>query len=136
MQMYDPQEITLRPNFDGDASDRDLEPNPYAATPGRNEIAAYYAMVTAVDDQVGRILGELDRLGLRGNTVVLVSSDHGDMLGSHGMRLKRKPWEESIRVPGIVRCPGSAPRPRLRSLLFPRRYRPDPAVAVRPRRAC
>ena len=109
MQMYDPQEITLRPNFDGDASDRDLEPNPYAATPGRKEIAAYYAMVTAVDDQVGRILGELDRLGLRGNTVVLVSSDHGDMLGSHGMRLKRKPWEESIRVPGIVRCPGSEP---------------------------
>ena len=56
-----------------------------------------------------RILGELDRLGLRGNTVVLVSSDHGDMLGSHGMRLKRKPWEESIRVPGIVRCPETAP---------------------------
>ncbi len=109
MEMYDPQEITLRPNFDGDASDRDLEPNPYAATPGRKEIAAYYAMVTAVDEQVGRILGELDRLGLRESTAVVVSSDHGDMLGSHGMRLKRKPWEESIRVPGIVRAPGAAP---------------------------
>lgn len=109
MEMYDPQAITLRPNFDGDASDRDLEPNPYAATPGRKEIAAYYAMVTAVDEQVGRILGELDRLGLRESTAVVVSSDHGDMLGSHGMRLKRKPWEESIRVPGIVRAPGAAP---------------------------
>ncbi len=109
MEMYDPQEITLRPNFDGDASDRDLEPNPYIAVPGRKEIAAYYAMVTAVDEQVGRILGELDRLGLRESTAVVVSSDHGDMLGSHGMRLKRKPWEESIRVPGIVRCPGAAP---------------------------
>ena len=39
------------------------------------------------------------------NTIVLLSSDHGDMLGSEGRRLKRKPWEESIRVPGIVRYP-------------------------------
>lgn len=109
MEMYDPQKIALRPNFDGDASDRALEPNPYVATPGRKEIAAYYAMVTAVDEQIGRILGELDRLGLRESTAVIVSSDHGDMLGSHGMRLKRKPWEESIRVPGIVSCPGTPP---------------------------
>ncbi len=108
MAMYDPEAITLRPNFAGDASDRDLEPNPYVATPGRKEIAAYYAMVTAVDEQVGRILKELDNLGLRENTIVIVSSDHGDMLGSHGSRLKRKPWEESIRVPGIVRHPGGS----------------------------
>ncbi len=106
MAMYDPEAITLRPNFAGDTTDRDLEPNPYVATPGRKEIAAYYAMVTAVDEQIGRILKELDDLGLRENTIVIVSSDHGDMLGSHGARLKRKPWEESIRVPGIVRHPG------------------------------
>lgn len=105
MAMYDPEDITLRPNFDGDTSDRDLEPTPYPATPGRKEIAAYYAMVTAVDDQVGRIMAELDHLGQRDNTLVIVSSDHGDMLGSHGARLKRKPWEESIRVPGIVSHP-------------------------------
>ena len=108
MSRYDPDRITLRPNFDGDTSDRDLEPSPYVKTPGRKEIAAYYAMVTAVDDQVGRILDELDQLGLRESTIVIVSSDHGDMLGSHGARLKRKPWEESIRVPGIVRHPGVA----------------------------
>ena len=108
MAMYDPEAITLRPNFAGDESDTDLEPNPYVRTPGRHEIAAYYAMVTAVDDQVGRILAELDELGLRDRTIVIVSSDHGDMLGSHGARLKRKPWEESIRVPGIVRHPRAA----------------------------
>lgn len=107
MARYDPDALTLRPNFAGDESDRELEPNPYVKTPGRKEIAAYYAMVTAVDDQIGRILDELDILGLSGNTVVIVSSDHGDMLGSHGARLKRKPWEESIRVPGIVRHPQS-----------------------------
>ena len=117
MALYDPDALTLRPNFDGDTSDRELEPSPYVKTPGRKEIAAYYAMVTAVDDQVGRILGELDELGLRDNTIVIVSSDHGDMLGSHGTRLKRKPWEESIRVPGIVRHPG-APAGRETDALF------------------
>ena len=117
MAQYDPDALTLRPNFDGDTSDRELVPSPYAETPGRKEIAAYYAMVTAVDDQVGRILDELDELGLRDNTIVIVSSDHGDMLGSHGTRLKRKPWEESIRVPGIVRHPG-APAGRETDALF------------------
>jgi arylsulfatase A-like enzyme len=75
---------------------------------GRREIAAYYAAVTAVDDAVGRILRELAALDVDGDTIVVVTSDHGDMLGSQGARLKRKPWEESIRVPGIVRYPRSA----------------------------
>ena len=54
----------------------------------------------AVDEQIGRLAAAADD-----NTIVLLSSDHGDMLGSQGRRLKRKPWEESIRVPGIFRCP-------------------------------
>ncbi len=77
-----------------------------------------YGMVTAVDDQIGRILGELDSLGLAQDTIVLVSSDHGDMLGSHGQRLKRKPWEESIRIPGIVRYPRSGAAPRETEAFF------------------
>ena len=93
--MYDPEKLTMRPNWQegGDS------------IPGREEIAHYYGMVTAVDDQVGRILAELETLGIAEDTIVLVSSDHGDMLGSQGKRLKRKPWEESIGVPGIVRYP-------------------------------
>ena len=62
-------------------------------------------MITAVDEQIGRLLATLDELGLAEDTIVWVSSDHGDMLGSQGLRLKRKPWEESIHVPGIVRYP-------------------------------
>jgi len=110
MEMYDPEKITLRPNFDGDTSDRPLAPSPYREgnAPGRKEIAAYYAMITAVDEQIGRILKELDDLGLSEDTIVLFSSDHGAMLGSHAKRVKRKPWEESIRVPGIVRYPRAA----------------------------
>lgn len=91
---YDPQKLRMRPNW------RDVKGN------GREAIAQYYAMVTAIDDAVGRVLRTLDELGLAENTIVLYASDHGDMLGSQGERLKRKPWEESIRVPGILRWPG------------------------------
>lgn len=92
---YDPAKLKMRPNWR--AAD---------SAPGQQAIAQYYAMVTAVDDAVGRILRSVDELGLRENTIVLYASDHGDMLGSQGQRLKRKPWEESIRVPGILRWPG------------------------------
>src|SRR5215510_648655 len=105
MAMYDPVKLTLRPNYQADATANPSEHSPYPRTPGRREIAAYYAMITAVDDQVGRILKVLGELGMAEDTIVLFSSDHGDMLGSQGLRLKRKPWEESIRVPGIVRYP-------------------------------
>jgi arylsulfatase A-like enzyme len=76
-----------------------------AGAPGPAEIAQYYGMVTAIDDQVGRMLALLGKLGLAEDTIVLFSSDHGDMLGSHGLRLKRKPFEESIHVPAILRYP-------------------------------
>ncbi|HEY3838503.1 MAG TPA: sulfatase [Bryobacteraceae bacterium] len=86
---YDPAKLKMRPNY---------EPGP--GIPGPKEIAQYYGNVGAVDAQIGRLTAAADE-----NTIVLLSSDHGDMLGSEGRRLKRKPWEESIRVPGIVRYP-------------------------------
>jgi len=92
--MYNAQALTMRPNW---KESPDL--------PGRDEIASYYAMVTAVDEQAGRLMATLEELGLAEDTIVWVSSDHGDMLGSQGLRLKRKPWEESIGIPGIVRYP-------------------------------
>jgi arylsulfatase A-like enzyme len=95
MKMYDPAKLTMRPNW------KKAAPN----VPGREQIAAYYAATTAVDDQVGRLSRTLNELGMAEDTIVLFSSDHGDMLGSHGLRLKRKPWEESIRIPGILRYP-------------------------------
>lgn len=94
MKLYDPARLTMRPNL--------VEGVPGA---GRKEIAAYDAAITAVDEQVGRLMTALDDLGRADDTIVVFTSDHGDMLGSHGQRLKRKPWEESIRVPGIVRYP-------------------------------
>jgi arylsulfatase A-like enzyme len=107
LKLYDPERIVLRPNW-RNGSER---------VPGRKEIAAYYAAITAVDDQIGRLVSRLDSLGLRDDTILTVCSDHGDMLGSQGMRLKRKPWEESIRVPGIIRYPRKI-RPGTRDALF------------------
>jgi arylsulfatase A-like enzyme len=94
MRRYDPEKLTMRPNW-----------RPGVPQASRKHLAAYYAAITAIDDQVGRLLRALADLGLDRDTIVLFTSDHGDMLGSQGARLKRKPWEESIRVPGILRYP-------------------------------
>lgn len=85
---------------------------------GREEIAAYYAAVTAIDDQVGRLLAVLRETGAEANTIVLFTSDHGDMLGNHGLRRKRKPHDESARVPGLLRWPGRVPAGRVVDTLF------------------
>lgn len=71
-------------------------------------LRAYYAMVTQLDANVGRMMAALDRMGLRENTVVMFTSDHGDLQGSHGETNKGKAWEESSRIPLIVRAPDGA----------------------------
>ncbi|MCX6132192.1 MAG: sulfatase-like hydrolase/transferase [Ignavibacteriales bacterium] len=68
--------------------------------------ANYYAFVTEIDDWVGKILNKLDELQLTDNTLVIFVSDHGEMLGAHGMRGKFCFYEESVRVPFLVRHPG------------------------------
>jgi arylsulfatase A-like enzyme len=69
--------------------------------------AAYYAMVTLVDAEVGRILDALDAEGLADDTVVVFTSDHGEMLGDHQLMLKGPfMYECAVRVPLIVRWPG------------------------------
>jgi arylsulfatase A-like enzyme len=73
----------------------------------RQIVRAYYAMVSFVDDEVGRILAALDELGLRERTLVVFSSDHGEMLGDHGLLLKGPMmYEGAVRVPLLMRWPG------------------------------
>lgn len=72
----------------------------------RDVTAAYYAMCELIDDQVGRIINELERTGQRDNTIVIFMSDHGEMLGDHGIYLKGPHfYDEAIRVPLVISCP-------------------------------
>ena len=66
----------------------------------------YYGAIGFMDQQVGRLLAELDRLKLRQNTVVVFVSDHGYLLGEHRMWKKSRLWDEATRVPLIISRPG------------------------------
>ena len=66
---------------------------------------AYFATISFVDAQVGRLLDALEEHGLLKNTIIVFWSDHGDMILSHGELFKQRPWEESIRVPLLIRFP-------------------------------
>ena len=70
-------------------------------------IAAYYAMIKLIDDQVGRIMAALEATGQRENTLVIFTSDHGEMLGDHGLIQKGcRFYEGLVRVPLIFSWPG------------------------------
>jgi arylsulfatase A-like enzyme len=68
----------------------------------------YHAALKLVDDQIGRLLGALEKRGIADNTVIIFTADHGDMAGGHGMFWKstRAFYEEVARVPLIISAPG------------------------------
>jgi arylsulfatase A-like enzyme len=70
----------------------------------------YLGLVTLVDQSIGAILGCLERCGLRDDTIVMHTSDHGDSLGAHHLFGKETMFEEAARVPWLVRLPGQTQR--------------------------
>jgi arylsulfatase len=68
---------------------------------------AYYASITFIDEQIGRILATLKKRGLYGNTLILFFADHGDMLGDHHLWRKTYAYESSANIPMILRWPKS-----------------------------
>lgn len=82
------------------------EPDSPGARDAGTLIAAYYAMIKLIDDQVGRIVRALEALDLRRNTVIIFTSDHGETLGDHGLILKGcRFYEGLVRVPLIWSWP-------------------------------
>lgn len=67
---------------------------------------AYYGMVSYIDDQVGKILKALEDCGLADDTIVVFTSDHGDMIGERGMWFKKTLFEPAVRIPLVVSGPG------------------------------
>jgi len=123
LQRYDPSDMPLPKQQDGELAEKStfqqLDHEWAYNNPGefhtsslnendkREVTAAYYAMCELIDDQVGRILQALDESGQRENTIVIFMSDHGEMLGDHGLYYKGPYfYDEAIRVPLILRWPG------------------------------
>jgi len=94
--LYDPARIQLRPNVPAALAEHT-----------REELAGYYAHCSALDDLLGKLRQTLADSGIENDTIVVFTADHGDMLGSHGMERKQKPWDESLRVPMIWHYPAA-----------------------------
>lgn len=92
--LYNPEKLQIRANVpEGNAKN------------ARTALAGYYAHCTALDDCMGELLRTLQETGLEDNTILIFTSDHGDLLGSHGGFNKQQPYDESIRVPLLIRWP-------------------------------
>ncbi len=113
--MYDPAEVMM------EAGDFDWEGHPfkhyvqsqacgydsYTEAQKRRIIATYYGQISFVDKAVGMLLDKLTELGLKNNTIVLFTSDHGDWGGNYGLIAKTGGFQESlVRIPGILWIPG------------------------------
>ncbi len=94
--MFDPAGISVHPNV----------PESLKAK-AREELAGYYAHIAALDDCIGDVLDTLKECRIEDNTIFVFTSDHGDMLRSHGQTKKQKPWDESVRIPFLLRYPAA-----------------------------
>ena len=94
LDRYDSRKLTLRQNVP-----------PQLLNQAQSIYAGYYAHCSALDECVGQLMAALKETGQLENTILVYTSDHGDMLHSRGQLKKQRPWEESIRVPFLLRCP-------------------------------
>ncbi|MFW6039025.1 MAG: sulfatase [bacterium] len=78
----------------------------------KQRTAAYCGMIEQIDDEVGKLLDVLDQRGLRENTLVIFTTDHGDMMGHFDQALKGTPYDTSARTPIVARLPGVVPAGR------------------------
>lgn len=116
LEMYPVDEVPLPPSYlpvhpfdQGERNtlrDEILAPFPRTETAVRTHRREYYAIITHMDDQIGRILDRLDALGLTDNTLIVFTADHGLAVGRHGLMGKQNQYDHSIRAPLILAGPG------------------------------
>jgi choline-sulfatase len=127
LDMYPEDQIEVPPNFlpqhpfdQGDFKVRDEKLAPFPRTPEavRLHRREYYALLSYMDRQLGRILDALEQTGQAGNTHVIVTGDHGLAVGEHGLLGKQNLYDCSVRMPFIVAGPGIAAGRRIDSLMY------------------
>ena len=105
--LFRQSDITTQSAIPGDFPNPSRPPQDFKA---QDVIAAYYAMIELIDDNVGRLLAALEETGQCQNTVIIFTSDHGETLGDHGLLTKGcRFYEGSVRVPLIISWPGQFP---------------------------
>ncbi|SNR71493.1 Arylsulfatase A [Lutibacter agarilyticus] len=94
--MYPQESLKLAPNVSKEWEERT-----------RKELQGYYAHCTATDEAIGTVLDKIKELNLLENTIVVFSSDHGEMMGAHGVKpfVKQLAWDEALRVPFLISYP-------------------------------
>jgi arylsulfatase A-like enzyme len=105
LPLFRPEELESQLDFHGidHQTETPRAPHDYDA---RRMVAAYYAQIELIDDQVGRMLAALEASGQRDNTIVIFHSDHGEMLGDHGLLFKGcRFYEGAVHVPLILSWP-------------------------------
>ena len=115
LDIYPPDSIPLPKNFlpvhpfdNGEMEVRDEKLVPWPRTPEvvRHELRDYYAVISAMDHHIGRLLSRLELLGLSDKTIVVYSADHGLAMGSHGLFGKQNLYDHSMKAPLIISGPG------------------------------
>ena len=105
--LFRQSDLTSQAVIPGDFQNPSRPPHEFNA---QDVIASYYAMIELIDENVGRLLTALEETGQRENTIIIFTSDHGEMLGDHGLLLKGcRFYEGLVRVPLIISWPGHFP---------------------------
>jgi arylsulfatase A-like enzyme len=119
--LYNPLSLRLRPNVRLSTPADNID-RPYPQLESLETLhhaeQGYYGAITAIDKEFARLLKALDGNGMAGDTIVIYTSDHGEMMGSHGHMGKQMPHEESCRVPFFVRLPEMKSRGKSSNALF------------------
>lgn len=115
---YPLEQIKFRPNVCLQAGASDLHSGVRNDAALRKSAQGYMGGITGVDKEFARVLKALDETGQADDTIVVYTSDHGEMMGSQGLMGKRVPYEESCRVPFVVRYPGVTPERHKSDTLF------------------